>query len=349
AAPAALIGPGPAARRAAPALAGLALLTGFWIYGAARLASAELDPAGVTVRVVQADVDQREKRYANREAILDHYLRLSSAPGLDEVDVLVWPEGAVPGFLLEDPPLLAELRDRLPQGMRLFTGTVRVEFDPSGQVSDYYNALVALRLGETVELDATYDKARLVPFGEGNPVRSITRLFGFETLTEWGGGYSAGPGGRTLQVQDLPRFAPLICYEVVYPRHAPAGADRPDWLLNISNDSWYGNSAGPRQHANQARYRALEAGLPLARAASSGVSGLIGPYGRPLSVLGIEADQAIDLALPRPLNETIYARHGDGPWMIAFISVLIAMGRLSSLDRTGRRVNRSAHRLRHRL
>ncbi|MEQ8404810.1 MAG: apolipoprotein N-acyltransferase [Oceanicaulis sp.] len=349
AAPAALIGPGPALKRAIPLVAGFACLAGAWGYGAARLASADLEPAGFTVRVVQADIAQRDKIYDNRASILDHYLDLSTAPGLETVDALVWPEGAVPGFLLNDPPLLARIRDRLPQGLLLLTGVVRVEFDAGGAVSDYYNALAALRLGEELTVDATYDKARLVPFGEVNPLRSLTRLAGFDTLAAWSTGYSAGPGGRTLEVEGVARFAPLICYEVVYPRHAPGGEDRPAWLLNISNDSWYGNSAGPRQHANQARYRALEAGLPMARAASNGVSGLTGPYGRPLRVLGIEDDRAIDLALPRPLNETIYARHGEGPWMIAFILLLIATGRLSSLDRAGRAPNQDAARLRHRL
>lgn len=349
AAPAALIGPGPALKRALPALAGLAILSGFWIYGAVRLSGAELQPGDFTVRVVQADIDQRDKRRENREAILEHYLDLSTAPGLEAVDAVVWPEGAIPGFLLNDPPLLETIRGRLPQNLLLFTGVVRVEFDAAGEPSDYFNALAALRLGETMTLEATYDKARLVPFGEVNPLRSLTQLFGFETLAAWSTGYTPGPGGRTLAVAGAPAFAPLICYEVVYPRHAPGGADRPAWLLNISNDSWYGNSAGPRQHANQARYRALEAGLPMARAASSGVSGLTGPYGRPLRVLGIEEDRALDLALPKPLKETMYARHGEGPWMIAFILVLIATGRLSSLGRGERKANQRAARLRHRL
>ena len=343
ASPAVLRGPGGLAGRAFPAVLSLALLAGAWGFGAARLAGADLQPSGLTVRVVQADVDQRDKRYANREAILDHYLRLSTAPGLESVDALIWPEGAIPGFLLNDPPLLATIRDRLPQGLLLLTGVVRLEFDRAGEVSDYYNALAALRLGETITVDATYDKARLVPFGEGNPLRSVTRLFGFDTLTAWGGGFTPGPGGRTLEVAGLSGFAPLICYEVVYPGHAPAGEERPSWLLNISNDSWYGNSAGPRQHANQARYRALEAGLPLARAASSGVSGLIDPYGRPARVLGIEADQALDLALPMPLQETLYARSGDWPWMAIFALVLVGGGAITSrLD--AKRHRRSARR-----
>lgn len=330
-APAALLGSGPVLKRGAPVIAGLALLGGAWVYGAARLANAEPDPSGLTVRVVQADIDQRDKRYENRAAILDHYLELSTAPGLEVVDALVWPEGAVPGFLLNDPPLLERIRDRLPRGLLLLTGVVRVEFDAAGQPTDYYNALAALRVGDEMTVDATYDKARLVPFGEGNPLRSLTRMFGFETLTAWSTGYTPGPGGRSLDVEGVSRFAPLICYEVVYPRHAPDGLDRPAWLLNISNDSWYGNSAGPRQHANQARYRALESGLPMARAASSGVSGLTDPYGRAVRVLGIEADQALDLALPKPLDETMYARHGEWPWVTGFILVLIAVGRVSSL------------------
>lgn len=338
-APAALLGPGPMLKRAIPLLTGLVLLSGSWVFGAVRLAGADLTPSGLTVRVVQADIDQRDKRYVNRAEILEHYLALSTVPGLDTVDALIWPEGAIPGLLLEDPVQMALIRDRLPQGLQLLTGVVRAEFDIEGNPVDYYNALAVLRMGETITLDATYDKARLVPFGEGNPLRSLTRLFGFETLTAWSTGYTAGPGGRTLSVDGIAPFAPLICYEVVYPRHAPGGEARPDWLLNISNDSWYGNSAGPRQHANQARYRALEAGLPMARAASAGISGLTDPFGRAQRVLGIEADQAIDLALPSPLEETIYARHGDWPWMIVFILVLIAAGRLSSPRRSSRAAN----------
>ncbi|MGJ3231761.1 MAG: apolipoprotein N-acyltransferase [Oceanicaulis sp.] len=348
-APAALIGPGTALKRAIPVAAGFAVLAGFQVFGVARLASAEAEASGLVVRVVQVNIDQRDKRYEDRAAILERYLDLSAAPGLESVDALVWPEGAIPGFLLNDPPLLARIRDRLPQGLILFTGVVRVEFAPTGEVSDYYNALAALRLGEEVTLDATYDKARLVPFGEINPLRSLTRLIGFQTLAAWTTGYTAGPGGETLDIEGLSRVAPLICYEVVYPRHAPGGAQRPAWLLNISNDSWFGNSAGPRQHANQARYRALESGLPLARAASSGVSGLTDPYGRPRRVLGIEEERALDLALPTPLKETIYARQGEGPWMIAFISALIVLGRLSSLGRAGRAATQGAARSRHRL
>jgi len=348
-APAALTGPGPVLKRAVPVLTGLALLSASWAFGAVRLAGAELEPSGLTVRVVQADIDQRDKRYVNRAEILEHYLALSTAPGLESVDALIWPEGAIPGLLLNDPEQLATIRDRLPQGLLLLTGVVRVEFDEAGEASDYYNALAVLRLGETITLDATYDKARLVPFGEGNPLRSLTRLFGFETLTAWSTGYTPGPGGRTLDVEGLSPFAPLICYEVVYPRHAAGGEARPEWLLNISNDSWYGNSAGPRQHANQARYRALESGLPMARAASSGVSGLTDPFGRARRVLGIEADQAVDLALPKPLDETTYARHGAWPWVIVFTLVLIAAGRLSSHGRTRRAANRSQARLCNRL
>ncbi len=348
-APAALAGPGPVLKRAVPVLTGLILLSASWVFGVVRLAGAELEPSGLTVRVVQADIDQRDKRYVNRAEILEHYLALSTAPGLESVDALIWPEGAIPGLLLNDPEQLETLRDRLPQGLLLLTGVVRADFDDAGYASDYYNALAVLRLGETITVDATYDKARLVPFGEGNPLRSFTRLVGFETLTAWSTGYTPGPGGRTLDVEGLTPFAPLICYEVVYPRHAPGGEARPEWLLNISNDSWYGNSAGPRQHANQARYRALESGLPMARAASSGVSGLTDPFGRAGRVLGIEADQAVDLALPKALDETTYARHGDWPWMIVFTLVLIAAGRLSSLGRIRRAANHARARLCNRL
>ncbi|XBQ17237.1 MAG: apolipoprotein N-acyltransferase [Oceanicaulis sp.] len=333
AAPAALAGPGAAWRRAAPALTGLALLIGAWSFGAIRLADADVRETGLTVRVVQLAIEQADKRFERREAILEDYLDLSAQPGLEAVDVLVWPEGAIPALLLRDRALLERIRDRLSHNLILVTGTTRAEAGEGGAPDAYFNALAVLQIDEAVTLRAVYDKVKLVPFGESNPVHALTRPLGLDTLSQWGAAYTPGPGARTLSDTGLPPFSPLICYEVVYARFAPRGVDRANWLVNVSNDSWYGNTTGPRQHFNQARYRAIEEGLPMVRAASKGVSGQIDPYGRPVQVLGLDANAALDFRLLEPRGETIYARHGDWPWLSVFSLLLLGLGLL--LRRSG--------------
>jgi apolipoprotein N-acyltransferase len=324
AAPAALAGRGPVLARAMPLMLGLALLAGAWGWGAMRLSGAQMIATGQTVRVVQINLDQRDKTYAVRREILQRYLTLSAAPGVEGVSAIVWPEGAIPAFLLNEPDLMGDIRRALPDGALLMAGTARAEPGAGGAPDRYYNALVALRMqAGWMRLEATYDKVRLVPFGEGNPLAPLTRLAGFDTLSTMAPFYSPGEAVRTLRLEGLGSVAPLICYEVIFPRFAPRADDRPHWLVNISNDSWYGSSAGPRQHLNQARYRALEEGLPLVRAASNGVSGQIDPYGRVERALTVDAEAFIDVVLLERLDDTPYALYGNGPWGIAFLILLV--------------------------
>ncbi|PWE18324.1 apolipoprotein N-acyltransferase [Marinicauda salina] len=323
AAPAALFGAGARAARWTPPVAGAVLLAALFGYGGMRLATAPPSAeSGEIVRVVQLTVPQREKIYDNRSEILERYLALSAGPGLADVDAVVWPEGAVPAYILREPDIIDRLAEVFPVGARLITGAPRAETE--GETTRYFNSLLVIDFTQAgPRLSAHYDKARLVPFGEGNPVRGVTELFGFQSLSTNSPFYTPGPGPRTLDVEGLPPFAPLICYEVIYPRYAPRGAERPEWLLNISNDAWYGNSAGPRQHLNQARYRAIEEGLPMIRAASSGVSGMITPYGREGLLMPLDVDEAFDIRLLEDLNETFYAKYGDLPWAGGAIILLL--------------------------
>lgn len=321
ASPAALQGRGHWLVRAAPLGMSVLLLAGFWSWGAHRLDNAEDSVTDTRLRVVQVSVDQREKRFANRLNILDTYLELSTRPGLDTVDAVIWPEGAIPTVMLEDGAVLSRIESALPDGTRLWAGVTRRERQPEGEY--YYNAFAAMRItgGET-QLEAVYDKVRLVPFGEGNPLMAVTGLFGFQTLSANAPFYTPGPGARTLAVAGLPPFAPLICYEVIFARFAPRGADRPQFLLNVSNDAWYGNSAGPRQHLNQARYRAIEEGLPVVRSASLGASGLIDAYGRAVQLLDPEMNEALDINLSSALQPVTYSIHGNFPWIVGGIVLL---------------------------
>jgi len=156
----------------------------------------------------------------------------------------------------------------------------------------------------------TFDKFHLVPFGEYVP---LARYLPIQKLTSGKTGFTPGPGPRTLRLPGLPAVSPLICYEVIFPGAVTAPGDRPEWLLNLTNDAWYGVSAGPYQHLAQARVRATEEGLPMVRAAYTGVSAVIDPYGRVLRRLALNRPGVIDTKLPKPLAEPpIYARAGDG-------------------------------------
>jgi apolipoprotein N-acyltransferase len=323
AAPAALAGRGSAMSRAYPlVVAGLALGAA-WIWGAARLSSAEVEPVDTQLRIVQLDRDQTQLRPEARTEILDEYLALTTQPGLGEIDLIIWPEGSIPAYLLNEPALLERIHTALPNGARLVAGTPHVVWGPDDLPQTYHNSLHALRMAtDAIVAEDRYDKAKLVPFGEANTLAALTRPFGLETLSQYGVGFDPGPGARTLTLDGLPSFAPLICYEVIYSRYTLRANNRPAWLLNISNDSWYGHSAGPAQLLNQAAYRSIEEGLPLVRSATAGMSGLIDPYGRVVQIASVEESQVLDLVLLASSDEPFYGRHGNGPWLIAFVILI---------------------------
>lgn len=324
ASPAALLGRAGGWTRAVPVLVSLTLLAGMWTHGSWRLANASTEMSDTRLRLVQLAIPQEEKRHANRMAILDRYMELTLSPGLEDVDAVVWPEGAIPTLMLEDTRVLMRLEADLPSGTRLWAGVTRRDRFPEGEL--YYNSLAAMHFEDGAgAVEAIYDKVRLVPFGEGNPLQLITGLFGFTTLSMNAPYYTPGPGPDTLQVGGVPAFAPLICYEVIFPRFAPRGENRPAFLLNVSNDSWYGNSAGPRQHLNQARYRAIEEGLPMARSATLGASGLIDAYGRGVRLLDPQTDDALDIDMPKALQPVAYAIHGDLPWIAVSLLLLACL------------------------
>lgn len=314
-APAALFAHGaPSARR--PVL-GVALLIGVLVLcgigGAVRLAlaPATADQAtvpGVRLRLVQANIDQRMKwSEAERANILRKYLTLSRQPGAAPVTHLVWPETALPYLLSNDPELLHVLGQIVPRGGLLLTGAVRAEI-ANGRMTEVWNSVQAVDDGGRIT--ATYDKVHLVPFGEYVPLRRILPL---DKITPGGMDFTAGNGPQTLTLPGLPPVSPFICYEAIFPGVlVSGGAPRPQWLLNVTNDAWFGDSTGPRQHFASARLRAIEEGLPLVRAANTGISAVVDPYGRILAQLNLGREGVLDSPLPTAVPATLYARLGDG-------------------------------------
>lgn len=287
-----------------PAVCGL-LLVALWAGGSWRLATSDtIMVEDVRLRLVQANVAQHHKWQDElREAHLSDHVALSRGPGFEAITHVVWPETATPFFLDHDPVHRATVALAAPLNGAVLTGAPRASQLGANPVL-LWNSLQAVDAFSKVI--ATYDKAHLVPFGEYVPLRNILPI---AKITHGGTDFSAGPGPKILSVPGLPDFGVLICYEAIFPG-AVTGTERPDWLLNITNDGWFGLSAGPHQHLASARLRAVEEGLPLVRAANTGISAIIDGNGRILSSLPLGERGILDSPLPMPLAPTLFSQFG---------------------------------------
>ena len=295
-----------APRRLMAPLATVALFAGLWTYGAFRLAAApESSVANMMVRLVQPDVPQNEK-YVRRYVLRNwqRLLDLSRAPG--PVTHIIWPEAAPPFLLDRSPVALAEIADLTRANRSLITGASRAT-RATGDLS-FYNSLYIFGPGGGPP--AIYDKFHLVPFGEYVPFANLLGRIGITKLTEGQGGFSSGDGPHIYRVPGAPAVTPLICYEIIFPAVVTT-SQRPGWLVNVTDDSWFGPWAGPMQHLLIARMRAIEEGLPVARAANTGISAMIDPLGRITARLDLGRMGVVDAPLPRALMPTPYTRFGD--------------------------------------
>jgi apolipoprotein N-acyltransferase len=256
--------------------------------------------------------------YAARQQVLDRYIALSDratgpqSASLNDITHLIWPESAFPFFLTREPDALAQIAALVPSGTVLITGAVRapVTAAPSAPVKRAYNSIYAIDGNGTVL--SVYDKIHLVPFGEFLPFQDVLERLGLQQLTKVQGGFIGGDRRRAIEVPRAPRMLPLICYEIIFPGEAVPAGERPGWLVNLTNDGWFGASSGPYQHLQQARVRAIEQGLPLVRAANTGISAVIDPVGRIVRSLPLGTEGLIDAGLPQAIAPTIYVRSGDG-------------------------------------
>lgn len=312
-------GRGAAGGRAALALAlapMLALgLAGAWRLGAGHSPIVE----GAKLRIVQPSIPQREKWLAqNQERIFAEHLKLSvtSPSGVEDklagITHVLWPEAAMPFLPLDYPVALRMIGEILPEGTVLIAGALRTEPSPPGsaRARRIFNSILVF--GRAGALVARYDKIHLVPFGEYLPLRGALEAIGLEQLSRMRGGFDAGERPRPLlHLPGLPPIGPLVCYEAIFPAAIVQGAERPGLLVNLTNDGWFGNTTGPRQHYHQARVRAVEEGVPLVRAANNGISAAFDAYGRELGRLEFDARGSLDVQVPKALAPPPYARLGD--------------------------------------
>jgi apolipoprotein N-acyltransferase len=320
----------------APIMA-LTLLVAMGIYGVVRLA---LQPtqqvANVKLRIMQPNLPQDARfNYSAKAEVMRKYLTLSDratgpqSSGVRDANILIWPESAFPFFLTREADAMAQIADLLPKGTVLITGAVRAPDVPPGiRITRAYNSIYLIDHDGSVL--SVYDKLHLVPFGEYLPFQDWMERLGFEQLTKVQGGFIPGLRRKPMDVPGAPRMLPLICYEAVFPRDIASRDDRPGWIVNLTNDGWFGISTGPYQHLQQARVRAIEEGLPLVRAANTGISAVIDPVGRIVARLDLGAEGVLDSGLPAAIAPTVYARSGDLPAAVMIAATLIIVIRRRS-------------------
>ena len=314
-------------------LIGLVILAGLAGYGAARLWTHPTTyVSGVKLRIMQPNLQQDEKfNYSSKSQVMARYLRLSDratgpqSNGVRDITHLIWPESAFPFFLTREPDALAQIAGLLKPGTELITGAVRAAPSATAQNPRAYNSVYVIDPDGSIR--GIYDKMHLVPFGEYLPLQSLLERFGLRQLTKMVGGFLSGDRRRAMDVPHAPKMLPLICYEAIFPGSAVPQGERPGWLINVTNDGWFGISTGPYQHFQQARVLAIAEGLPLVRAANTGISAVIDPLGRIIKALPLGVEGVLDADLPSAIEPTPFLIFGDYSLILSIVVSLMAVSR----------------------
>ncbi len=316
-----------------PLVIALMMLAAMGGYGLARLAAHPTTyVSGVKLRIMQPDLQQDQKfNYGAKDAVMRRYLRLSNrttgpnSKGVHDFTHLIWPESAFPFFLTREPDAMAEIAALLKPHTELITGAVRAAAESKPGHVRAYNSVYVIDPDGSIR--GIYDKVHLVPFGEYLPFQALLEKFGLQALTKQVGGFLAGERRRLIDVPGAPKMLPLICYEAIFPGAAVPRDERPGWIVNVTNDGWFGISTGPHQHFQQARVLAIAEGLPLVRAANTGISGVIDPVGRVIKSLPLGTEGVLDAPLPQAIEPPLYVIFGDDGLILLLVVGLMVVGR----------------------
>ncbi len=276
------------------------------------------DVFGVKLRLVQPNIQQTLKWNPQRAAEnMSNLIRLSREKN-DAITHVIWPETAVPYLLENNPDERLRLMGAVRQGGTLLTGAMRIVSKEKRLLA---NSIFILN--DLADIVGYADKSHLVPFGEYVPLRGILP---FDKIVPISSDFVAGIGPETRHVPKAPPASLLVCYEIIFPHAVTQGKHRPEWIINVTNDGWYGDSAGPHQHLGMAQLRAVEEGIPVVRAANTGISAVISPYGELLKTLPLNKEGIIDSALPRAIQVPIYAQLGNIPLFVLIFTGLLFAG-----------------------
>lgn len=292
-----------------------------FIYGYCYINKQNISLKDEKIRIVQGNIKQDLKwdRYQKYQNLLKH-IAISNASNKDDIKIVLWPETAVPYAVFEDDEkLLAKIKEAVPQNGFLITGALRFKLDDAKiRIDNAYNSIFAISNDEI----KYYDKHHLVPFGEYVPLQKFLPFI--DKITDGAVGFSKGEGAKTVEIQGI-KFSPLSCYEVIFPNEIIDKNNRPDILINTTNDAWFGNSSGPFQHFNMTRMRAIEYGISLARAANNGISAYIDPFGRVTSSILLNETGFIDVQMIRKLPETPFSKFGNLMLLVLFLPFLLVI------------------------
>ncbi len=293
-----------------------------YVGGYFRLKSAVSINYDTVIRIVQPSIPQQMKwnEYVKEDNFND-YLNLSSFHSTRSPDFIIWGETASPFILDRDFEHIQQVAKILYDGAHLITGMV--SYHPVNGRYRPHNSLVVINdKGLVVDY---YHKSHLVPFGEYIPLRDYLPDF-IRPVANAIGSFGKGNGPKVINVDGKPSFGGIICYESIFPRKVIDQNNRPDFIVNLTNDGWYGDSAGPYQHWVAAKLRAVEEGIVVVRAANNGISGVISAYGEDKRILGLNERGIIDVVLPKSLDgTTIYSLFGNGV-IITFCLILLFLG-----------------------
>ncbi len=293
-----------------------------WGGGYYRLNNAEMVETDTLVRIVQPSIPQKMKW--NRQTLEENfaeYIRLSGQKGKAKPNLIVWGETASPFMLDVDEEHMQQVLPVIPQHGYLVTGMI--SYQPANGRYLPHNSMAVIN--ENGQVAAYYHKSHLVPFGEYIPLREYLPSF-IRPVANVIGAFGKGNGPETIKLSGLPSFGGVICYEVIFPHEIVDGDNRPDFLINLTNDGWYGNSAGPYQHWVAAKMRAVEEGVVVLRAANNGISGLINAYGKEKALLPLNKAGNLDVYLDKsPEKLTPYSRYGNSI-IITFCLILLFLG-----------------------
>lgn len=306
-------------------------IVGLYFFGSNRLPEIVENVDQVNLKVVQANIQQKDKwPYENWSKNLVTHMDMSDGNISENKDIIIWPETAVIYSISEEPLRRDVISSILNDEDFILTGFPRRQRDPDQ--TRIFNSLIAIN--KEGDIEGIYDKSHLVPFGEYIPsfITNIMVPLGLDQMFTGGQGFSHGEGIKTLSIPGMPSVGVLICYEIIFPGQVTDPENRPEWLLNITNDAWYGESTGPYQHLLQTRVRAIEEGLPLVRSASTGISAIIDPYGRVVDELDLNKRGVLEGALPQKLSKrTLYSYLKE--WIFACIGVTLTIVNIVFLRR----------------
>jgi apolipoprotein N-acyltransferase len=273
------------------------------LWGEQRLINKVISPLetrALNVRLVQPGITQADKwKPEMRAVVFQRLLDLSQAPGQDKIDLIIWPESATPFLLEQAKGAQMRIGEMLKANQFLITGIPRNENNDKGE-RQFFNSVAII--DSNGQLESIYDKVHLVPFGEYLPYYDVLNAIGLSKLTEGQANYKSGDNSPIYEHPSLGKMLFLICYEVIFPdevddvltgdlaRTLDGALDKqssPNFIINLTNDAWFGDSIGPIQHLEMAKFRAIEQGLPLIRAANTGISTVFDAYGQSKDMLGL--------------------------------------------------------------